>query len=230
MARGEVLAVREARHGKAPHLQLRLRRDEARQVALDDRVGDARTFHVQSVVVRLVVGQPHVNDGQQRLNRGGRRVERRVEAGVEPRRLEPREKLRRPFPEEERLAARERDAAAGGVVERPVLQRLGDERVLRPRPPVELERPRRARRLVVRAVRTVPAEMLKARLLRLRVDGLGIVAPDAAERTPLHEERRAQARPVVDGHALDVQHQRRLERTRQSASLPLRAQERHGGE
>ncbi len=37
VARGEVFAVREARHGEAPHLQLRTGRDEALQVAPDSQ-------------------------------------------------------------------------------------------------------------------------------------------------------------------------------------------------
>ena len=40
--------------------------------------------------------------------------------------------------------------------------------------------------------------------------GLGIVAPDAFERTSFHEERSADSRPVVDRHAFSVEHERRF--------------------
>ena len=112
MTRGEIRAVRAAWHGEAADLHLRLCRDEALQVLANHLVRDAGELHVQRIVVRLVVGKLHVGDGQHRVYRGWRRVERRVETRVEPRRLERLEKFRRPFPEEKRFAAGERDATA----------------------------------------------------------------------------------------------------------------------
>ena len=41
--------------------------------------------------------------------------------------------------------------------------------------------------------------------LRMGTPALGVVAPDAVQRTTLHKERCPYARPVVDGIALDVE-------------------------
>ena len=165
---------------------------------------------MQSIVVRLVVRQPHIRDRQQRVNRCRRRIERRIEASVQPRSLKRLEKFSRPLPEEQRLAAGERHAAARPVVERLVLKCLGDNRVNRHLLAVELQRPCRAGRLVHGAALVAHAQVPETRPLGAGVYRLGVVAPYAFQRTAFDEERCPYPRPVPDGHSLGIQHERRL--------------------
>ena len=60
-------------------------------------------------------------------------------------------------------------------------------------------------RATVDARLTADAPRLLVEQLRLRIPALRVVAPDAAQRTALHEDGCADAWPVVDGVALDVE-------------------------
>ena len=160
----------------------------------------------------FVIGKPHICNRQHRIDGGGRRIKRSIEASMKSCRLERLEEFRRPFPEEERFAARKRDASTRLVIESLILERFGDDLVDGHRFAVELEGTRGARHFVHRAFFVILAKVLEPRPLRLTLDGFRIVAPDALQWTALYEERRAHSRPVPYRHALRVKHQRRLDR------------------
>ena len=210
MAGGEVSSVGEAGDRQAPHFELRPRGGEPREVLLDRRVRDARAAPVQFVGIGLEVREPHIDERQKRIDDRRRREERRVEARVEPGVLEGAQQRGRPFGEEKRLAAGNRDSAAGIVVKRLVLQRLCDDVRDGPLPAVNLEGAAGTRRFVHGALGAVPAEVPETCDLPLRRLRFGVVAPKAPERTSLDVKSRADAGAVVDGQALHVKQKRRL--------------------
>lgn len=134
-----------------------------------------------------------------------------------------------------RLAAGERHAAAGVLVENAVLPDFGHDLLDREGTPAEFQRFRRTlfdtlaasdtRRAVelmtpLRRKRMAPrrADLCAAaapgtsgggeQQLRFRPPRLRIVAPDATQRTPLEEYRRPDPRAVVDGKFLDIEDNR----------------------